>query len=97
MNTQLTIVASIFVKEAHREFVKSELIKLIAPTLKEKGCMNYDLHQDNENPNHFMFYENWESWDLWQDHMKTEHIEAYMKTTDGMVDQFTLNEMTLNK
>ncbi|MEO1610025.1 MAG: antibiotic biosynthesis monooxygenase, partial [Pseudomonadota bacterium] len=25
-----------------------------------------DLHQDNENPAHFMFYENWESRELWQ-------------------------------
>ncbi|MEM9449380.1 MAG: antibiotic biosynthesis monooxygenase, partial [Cyanobacteria bacterium P01_E01_bin.6] len=24
------------------------------------GCIQYDLHEDNENPAHFVFYENWE-------------------------------------
>ncbi|WP_416383486.1 putative quinol monooxygenase [Psychrobacter sp. 28M-43] len=27
-------------------------------------CINYDLHQDNKNPAHFIFYENWASREL---------------------------------
>lgn len=64
--SKLTIVANITAKAGKEELVKSELIKLIAITRKEEGCINYDLHQDNQNPAHFMFYENWESRELWQ-------------------------------
>ncbi|WP_108801660.1 putative quinol monooxygenase [Aquimarina sp. Aq107] len=91
--TKLTIVARILAKEEKRELVKSELLKLIDITRAEKGCINYDLHQDNENPNLFLFHENWESRALWQEHMNNDHLAAYMKATDGAVEEFVLNEM----
>lgn len=95
MSTQkLTIVAKIVAKLDKTELVKTELIKLIAITKKEEGCINYDLHQDNENKNIFLFYENWESRELWQKHMNNTHIAAYAKATEGAVETFTLHEMT---
>ncbi|WP_420401791.1 putative quinol monooxygenase [Flagellimonas sp.] len=94
-NQQLTIVARILAKPEKRELVKSELIKLIAPTREEEGCINYDLHQDNENENLFLFYENWTTRELWQKHMDNPHIAAYMKATEGAVEDFALHEMTL--
>lgn len=73
-NQKLTIVARILAKAKKRELVKSELLKLIDVTRTEEGCINYDLHQDNENPNFFLFYENWENRDLWQKHMGNAHL-----------------------
>ena len=95
MMAKLTIVANIIAKTNHIELVKAELLKLIEVTRNEQGCINYDLHQDNENPAHFLFYENWQSRDLWQQHMANEHLAEYLKATDGAVDSFTLNEMTV--
>ena len=57
-NQQLTIVARILAKEEKRDLVKTELVKLLDITRAEEGCINYDLHQDNENPNLFLFHEN---------------------------------------
>lgn len=95
MSTQkLTIVAKILAKPEKRAFVKEELIKLIEPTKQEEGCINYDLHQDNENENLFLFYENWVNRDLWQKHMNNAHIAAYAKATEGAVEEFILHEMT---
>lgn len=91
---KLTIVANIIAKEGKTDFIKAELLKLIDVTRAEKGCINYDLHQDNENPAHFMFFENWESRELWQAHMQNEHLAEYLKVTDGSVESFTVNEMT---
>jgi len=92
--TQLTIVANIHANADKIDLVKSELMKLIPITRSEEGCINYDLHQDNENPAHFTFYENWESRELWQEHMNAPHLAAYLAATEGAVAQFTLNEMT---
>ena len=94
MNKHLTIVADIKAKSDRIDLVKAELLKLIAVTRAEKGCINYDLHQDNENPAHFLFYENWESRELWQAHMGNQHLKDYMAATDGAVAEFTLSEMT---
>lgn len=93
--SQLTIVARILAKEGKSTFIKEALLKLIETTRAENGCINYDLHQDNENENLFLFYENWESRELWQQHMQNDHLAEYMKVTDGAVASFELNEMTI--
>jgi quinol monooxygenase YgiN len=93
--TQLTIVANIIANQDKIALVKAELLKLIELTRAEYGCINYDLHQDNNNPAHFMFYENWQTRELWQQHMQSKHLAKYMKATEGAVAEFTLNEMTL--
>jgi len=92
--TKLTIVANITAKTDKVALVKAELEKLIDITRAEEGCINYDLHQDNENPAHFLFFENWESRELWQKHMSNKHLAEYMAATEGAVEEFTLNEMT---
>ena len=92
--TKLTIVANIKAKSSSIELVKAELRKLIGITRTEAGCINYDLHQDNDDPAHFLFFENWESRELWQQHMNNTHLKEYMTATEGHVEAFTLNEMT---
>ncbi len=91
---KLTIVANITAKADKVDLVKAELEKLIDITCVEEGCIQYDLHQDNENPAHFLFYENWESRELWQTHMSAQHLQDYKAATEGAVEAFTLNEMT---
>ena len=91
---RLTIVANIRANPDKIDLVKAELEKLIPITRAEQGCIQYDLHQDNENPAHFLFYENWESRELWQIHMNAPHLAAYREATDGAVAEFTLNEMS---
>ena len=90
----LTIVANIKAKADKVDLVKSELEKLIEPTRVETGCVQYDLHQDNENPCHFLFFENWESRELWQNHMESDHLKACLVATDDALDDLTVNEMT---
>lgn len=90
----LTIVANITAKADKIDLVKAELIKLIDTTLAEEGCVQYDLHQDNENPAYFMFYENWTSRELWQAHMNAQHLRDYAAATEGAIEAFTLYEMT---
>ena len=94
-NKTLTIVAKILAKAEHRELVKRELIKLIDTTKAEAGCINYDLHQDQDNENLFLFYENWTSRALWQQHMNNAHLAEYVKATEGAIEDFTLHEMTI--
>jgi len=91
---KLTIVAYIKAKADQVDLVKAELEKLIDITRAEEGCINYDLHQDNENPARFIFYENWESRDHWQAHMGNVPLAEYMAATEGAVEEFTVNEMT---
>ncbi|KEO57284.1 putative quinol monooxygenase [Thioclava indica] len=90
----LTIIANIHAKADKIDLVKTELLKLVPITRADAGCINYDLHQNNEDPAHFTFFENWESREIWQEHMNAPHLAAYMAAIDGAVEQFTFTEMT---
>jgi len=61
MPQKLTEVANIHVKPDKIDLVKAKFLKLIEPALIEEDCINHNLHQDNENPTHFIFYENREA------------------------------------
>lgn len=90
----LTIIAHITAQPDKIDLVKTELEKLVPVTRAEGGCLQYDLHQDNDDPAHFMFFENWETRDLWQAHMAAPHIKAFGAATDGAIEDFQLFEMT---
>lgn len=91
---KLSIIADIKAKPDQVELVLSELEKLIPPTLQEEGCLNYDLHQDNEDPAHFLFYENWESRELWQQHMSSQHLKNFQSSTENALADLVITEMT---
>ncbi len=90
----LTIVADIRVRPDRVEQAKAELLKLVAPTRAEAGCLQYDLHQDTDDPAHFLFFENWETRELWRAHMESDHIAAFRAATEGAIESVALSEMT---
>ncbi|MGI9552064.1 MAG: putative quinol monooxygenase [Aurantibacter sp.] len=92
---QLTITASILAKPGKRELVKQSLLNLIPPTLAEEGCLNYDLHEDLENPDRFFFYENWATRQYWLNHNDSAHIAAHKKTTEGTVLEVVINQLSV--
>ena len=59
--------------ELDMEVCGEECRKLIAPTLAEEGCINYDLYRSTEDRGTFMFYENWASRPHWERHMESPH------------------------
>ncbi len=90
----LTIVAHIEAKRGKIELVRSELLKLIEPTRQANGCIQYDLHQDNERPEIFLFFENWEDKALWKKNLDSDHIKAFMKMTDGALVGMKVEQMS---
>ena len=92
--SKLTIVANVHANSDQIDLVKAELEKLVPITRAEEGCIQYDLHRDNDNPLHFMFFEIWESRELWQTHMNAPHLAAYVEAVDGAIADFTLSEMS---
>lgn len=91
----LTILAQITAAPGKEALLRAELEKLVAPTRAEDGCIQYDLHVDNDAPGFFVFYETWQTRDLWQAHMNAPHLVAYSNATQGAVANFVLNEMTM--
>ncbi len=92
--SRLTVVAKVVAKKESVESVKSELLKLVAPTREEEGCIEYNLHQDNDDPALFIFYENWESAACLEKHITSDHFKAYAGAVDGLIEEKTVHKMT---
>lgn len=93
MSKPLTIVAKIQAKAGCEDQVEANLRSLVAPTMAEAGCINYDLHRSHEKPGLFLFYENWETKEQWETHMESAHLVAYQKAAEDLVDDFELFQM----
>lgn len=90
----ITVVAKLIVKEAGVDSVKSELLKLITPTRQEEGCIEYRLHQDNENKCVFIFYENWQNSACLERHMNSAHFKSYVAAVDDLLAEKVVHKMT---
>jgi len=92
--SQLTVVAKVIARKDSVERVRPELLKLIAPTRQESGCIEYNLHQDNEDPALFIFCETWESPAALEKHMRSDHFKAYINAVDGLIEEKAVHKMT---
>ena len=82
---QVTVFALVKAKSGMEETVKKELSALVAPTLKEEGCINYDLHQSLDHKGHFRFYENWTSKELLDRHLQSAHVKQFVAKVDKLL------------
>lgn len=82
----LTVIAKIEARNDTLDNVRAWLSRLVEPTRKEKGCVEYTLYQDNENPSVFIFFENWESPTDLDAHMKSAHFKECFAAIEGMFD-----------
>ena len=90
----LTCIAKITAQQEHKETVLSELTKIINPTLKENGCINYDMHIDNENDSIFIFHENWESEQDLNAHLESLHIKECFDVIGEMLASVEISRLT---
>lgn len=49
--------------------------ELVAFSLREKGCIGYDLYQSRTNDDRFMIIETWESAEALKAHGETDHYK----------------------
>jgi quinol monooxygenase YgiN len=63
--------------------VKEALLELVKATKKEKACILYDLHQDIDQGNRFLFYEIWEDQEGLDKHNGQPHIKAFQNFAQG--------------
>ena len=92
--SKLTVVATVVAKSDSVKDVKTALLKLIEPTRKEAGCIEYNLHQDNEDPAVFIFYETWESLACLEKHLSSDHFKSYVNAAGSLIANKVVHKMT---
>ena len=85
MNTkQVTLVVTFQARAGKETELRKLLTRLLAPTRKEAGCINYDLHVAPDDPSKFLFYENWTSEAHLNRHGETSHIQNLLVRVDEL-------------
>lgn len=83
----LTVIAYMWAAPGKRDELRAGLEALVEPTLREKGCVNYDMHQSIENPDMFLFYENWESDEDLDAHLSAPHLADFAARIPELLDE----------
>ena len=79
----LTVVAVFRARPGHEMALGAALRAMLLPTRNEDGCLNYDLHQGNDDPGLFFFHETRESADHHQAHLDTPHVPSPARDQSG--------------
>lgn len=74
---KVTVLAYAEVKAGFEERFLAEIPPLVAATRTEAACLNYDFHRAADEPNKFMFYENWTSLAGLEEHARSAHIQRF--------------------
>ena len=90
----IVIVASIKVKEAFKDEVYNELLKLHKATHEfDEGCIQYDLHKDLSDENSFTFVETWENAKFLSKHEEKEHFKIFVTNIDGKIENLNIQKL----
>ena len=84
----ITVVATFQSRPGKEAELRDALIGLLAPTRKESGCLNYDLHQSTEESGKFLFHENWTSKAALDAHLQSFQIKALLPRVDELCVAF---------
>jgi quinol monooxygenase YgiN len=86
MNSKtLTVIAQFKAQPGKEAEIRQELLSLVAPSRRDAGCVNYDLHQGVDNPGWFVFHENWESKAHLERHLQKPDLQAVLAQVGKLV------------
>ncbi len=87
---QSKVVDLVYQVQIKPEF-KDEIIKIfdtmVSETRKEKGCIMYDLYQNQEDPNNLILIEKWATQEDLDNHSNSDHFKQYIESSDGKYEK----------
>lgn len=81
----VTLIVTLRAKEGQNLLLEAELRALVAPTRKEEGCLQYDLHAAADHPGSYLLHEVWASRDDHGAHTRTPHFLRWNARKDALI------------
>ena len=94
MTDILTVVAWVRATPGAENAVRAVLMSIVPPTLKEEGCIDYQLHTVDDDPHLFYFVEHWRSGEDLNAHLSTPHIRDAIASTEAHIEGIDIKRMT---
>jgi quinol monooxygenase YgiN len=74
----IVVVGRVSTDDAKRAELLEVAHKVAFASRQEAGCIDYRIYEDAEQPNDFVFVEEWEDEEALQSHFRTGHIAEFM-------------------
>jgi quinol monooxygenase YgiN len=84
MSEELFLCVRFKAKPEFRDELQSRLLEMVDITVKEEGCLFYNLHVDRDDENIFYFFESWQSQAAHDFHGQTAHVQALIADVPGL-------------
>ena len=82
----IVVIATVHASAGKQKELGEVLNGLIAPTRKETGCIQYDLHVAVNDPAQYAFYERWDDQEALDLHLQTPHFTSAASRMAGLTD-----------
>ena len=83
----LIVVAEMTAQSGKEEELRQKLTGFVAATRAETGCVQYDLHEEEGHPGHFLFFERWTSLEALEAHLAAPHIASVLAGLPSILAQ----------
>jgi quinol monooxygenase YgiN len=91
----LTIIATVIAVSGKQGLLREAQLNLVTATLKEEGCVRYELHHSIDNPETSIFVETWATEAHWEAHMQGEAIKAFEASGAGdFIAKLSMEKLT---
>ena len=71
------VIAELRVRSEMADKAFAAARQTVAATVKEDGCISYDMHQSVSDPSRLVVVERWASRDALSRHLETPHLKAW--------------------
>jgi quinol monooxygenase YgiN len=96
MTTPLKIVAIATAIAGHEVALRVAQEQLVADTVKEPGCLRYELNQSLDDVRVLVFTECWATENDWRVHMQGDAIKRFHASgANRLIEDFTLLRLRL--
>lgn len=78
----VTIIAFVYGKKDKQEELKQSLLELGGATRKEEGNVQFIMHEREDDPSTFIFYESYTNEDTFQYHLNSPHTKKFAEESE---------------
>jgi quinol monooxygenase YgiN len=91
----VVLTATVRALPGQEAVIRAALLDMVAPSRDESGCLCYNLHESQEEPGLFIFYEQWTDQAAFDAHLETPHFLGLDAKIDGRTEPPVLAFQTL--
>lgn len=82
----LPVVAIFVAKPGFEQQLEQLFLGVVDTTLREEGCISYQLNRDQANPRRFVFTEEWRSQADLDRHLAAPHLQALSAQVPDLIE-----------